>query len=296
MPQNKLTFSVVGNCQAPYVAHALLSNHHFNERYSWVRTPPVHLIPRDEVSAQFEKLKGVDLVIHQPIVDKNRFGEFETEHLRDVLSSNQHLVCIPSWYFDGYFPTISTISGLTTPAGGVHDMAVFHAFDLGLNIEQTMGLLYQTNFAPEGFYKERWNAGIKSLRDREAKFDVTVAISSFLDKVGKDEILMHQFNHPTQRGFNFLAGEICKALGMDDAECKIDKDLNNIIWPVFPWVQQELGMAPKEANDIKVNSQSLSFSDFIAGSFASYRDMPSEQRERCANRTPDVRAFIQARI
>lgn len=296
MPQDKLTFSVVGNCQAPYVAHALLSNRHFNEKYSWVKTPPVHLIPRDEISAEFEKLKSVDLVIHQPIVDEKRFGELETEHLQEVLSPNQHLICIPSWYFDGYFPTISTISGLTTPAGGVHDMAVFHAFDLGLSVERTTELLYQRNFAPSGFYNERWNAGIKALRDREIKFDVTVAISSFLDEVGKHEILMHQFNHPTQRGFNFLAGEICKALGIDDSECKIDKDLNNIIWPVFPWVQKEIGMASKESNYIKANNQNVSFSDFIVGSFSSYRDMASDQRERCAKRTPDVRAFVEAQI
>lgn len=294
MSQDKLTFSVVGNCQAPYVAHALLSNCHFSRKYSWVRTPPVHLIPRDEIPAQFEKLKSVDLVIHQPIVDEKRFGELETEHLQEVLSPNQHLICIPSWYFDGYFPTISTISGLTTPAGGVHDMAVFHAFDLGLTIEQTESLLYQTNFAPSGFYNEHWNTGIKSLRDREIKFDVTIAISSFLDEVGKHEVLMHQFNHPTQRAFNFLAGEICRTLGIEDNECNIDQDLNNIVWPVFPWVQKEIGMTPKEANNIKANDQNVSFRDFISGSFTSYRDMPSDQRERCAKRNPNVRSFLQA--
>ncbi|NVO29177.1 hypothetical protein HJ526_17265 [Donghicola sp. C2-DW-16] len=298
MKKGKKTFSVVGNCQAPYVAHALLSSAQFNDQYSWVRTPPVHLIPREEISTQFENLKNVDVIIHQPIVDTKRFGEFETEHLREVLSPNHQLVCIPSWYFNGYFPTISTISGLTTPAGAVHDMAVFHAFDLGLSVEETTNILYETNFAPPGFYKERWEAGMKSLKEREVKFDVDTPVSSFLDKVGREEILMHQHNHPTKASFDFLSSQIGEVMGVEGEEYRTGKDLNNLIWPVFPWVQDDLGIRDEntERNFIILKGEVIEFKDFVSGSFSSYERMTHNQREICAKRTPDVRSYIQEKV
>jgi hypothetical protein len=91
----------------------------------------VHTLNLEQISNHFSDLRELDLVIYQPVINAARFGEFEIEHLRKELAGTCDMPCIPSCYFNGYFPTLSTIQGIHTPAQLVSDMAIFHAFDLG---------------------------------------------------------------------------------------------------------------------------------------------------------------------
>lgn len=291
--QGKRTFSVIGNCQAPYLAEALLSNKDFNDHYTWVKIPPIHLIQRSEIHTYFEKLKELDLVIHQPVVDKKRFGEFETGNLRNQLTETLTLICIPSCYFNGYFPTISTVSGIKTPADSVHDMAVFHAFDLGIPIQKTVELLYQKNIFYNHYYIERWQSAVTALKQREIDAAVDIELSNFINETGRHEILMNQFNHPKKKIFKFLSEKIFETLGIEQNETRPEKDLDNIIWPVLPWVKDELRIHSQESEKLIVRGTEVSWEEFVSGSFKSYQNMPAIQRNACVKRNTQVRSLLE---
>ncbi len=285
------TFTVIGNCQAPCMAHALLSNPTFREQYEWHRIPPVHNLNLEQISNQFEKLKEFDLIIYQPVINAARFGEFEIEHLRKELAGTCDLLCIPSCYFNGYFPTISTIQGIHTPAHLVSDMAVFHAFDLGISAQDAAQMIYEAPYLPAQFYVSAWKQGISELRDREVLYSVDVSLADFLEAEGRNKVLMHQFNHPTRAVFDYLANEICARLGVAGHSATAH-DLDPICFPVLPAVKKALGLPQSGSDVLSVNGKTLELNTFVQGSYAAYENMPAEQRKHCAQRLPVLRGHI----
>nr|WP_011116739.1 WcbI family polysaccharide biosynthesis putative acetyltransferase [Ruegeria sp. PR1b]AAN05133.1 RB112 [Ruegeria sp. PR1b] len=290
----KKIFTVVGNCQAPFIADALRSNPAFAAEYSYQHTPAVHVIPKAEINGYLETMERVDLVIHQPILNADRFGRLETGQLRRRLAGKSALVCIPSCYFDGYFPTITMIAGLTTPAGGVHDMAVFHAFDLGWTVPQTVARLYQQDPLKPMFYRRAFARSLQGMQEREEQAGVDITLSDIFDTDGRSQIVMHQFNHPTGMLFNKIAARICAHLGLAETECVVPRELDTVVWPVWPWVRAALDL-PEGGNDqLMVRGAPVAMETFVAGAFEAYATMQPAQRTACRGRMPRVREILAA--
>lgn len=295
----KKRFTVIGNCQGPFVAQALMQKPNFADRYELQHTPAVHVIEKSEIKAHVSRLKDLDLVVHQPILNADRFGGFETNTLRGVLQGRVPLICMPSVYFDGYFPTLSTISGLTTPAGLVHDMAAFHAFDLGWGAQKTERALYEGDIFGTAFYKAAFEQALLGLTQRETDAGVDVRVSDFLGTFGRGEILMHQFNHPTSTVFDEMARRICACLGLSVTPSETRQELDTVIWPVWPWVRAALsveGQTPLSGGSdvLRFRGQTVSMSDYISGAFQAYAQMADAQRAGCRLRTPELRAVLAA--
>ena len=127
-----------------------------------------------------------------------------TENIRNECD-RERLVCIPSFYFDGYFPTISSIHGINSAAGLVHDIAVFHAFDPGFSSEETTKILYEQDVFGADFNTNAWQQSLKGLQQRESEHRADVSVSDIIETSGRERVLMHQFNHPVSEVFSILA-------------------------------------------------------------------------------------------
>lgn len=249
----------------------------------------------EQISNHFAGLRDLDLVIYQPVLNARRFGEFEIGSLRRELTGVCELLCIPSCYFNGYFPTLSTINGVQTPAQLVSDLAVFHAFDLGISAQDAAHLIYETSYLPTKFYQSNWEQGIRELKEREAQYSVDIGLADFLETNGRKAILMHQFNHPTRAVFNYLGDAICARLDVD-GRCTTGHDLDPVCFPVLPSVKKALGINEEGHDILSVNGNTINLFDFVHGSYAAYEKMPDEQREKCGQRLPVLRGHIAKHV
>ena len=236
---------VFANCQGSALAQTMLENEHFSSKYKWNRIPPVQSITKNNVNDVLKKVSDADLFIYQPIIESpDRPKEMYSEFLKSQLKDNAIPISFPSIYFDGYFPHLQGLSGLTSVLNFVHDYFIAYACAIGLSEDQLISIIETDDFYSRKLSVDLAERSILILKNREIQQTIDIRLSEFIRNNYKKNKLFNQFNHPKREVFQFLAESIFSKINMED--CKIvshgESYLDTIIAPIYKSTYNNLSL------------------------------------------------------
>ena len=227
---------VFANCQSGALARTMLENKEFSSRYKWEFIPPVQNLNKSHIDEVISKVRGADLFIYQPVSESpNRPTELTSNFLLRQTKEDTETISFPSIYFDGYFPHLQTLKGLTSVLNLVHDYFIVYACAIGLSEEQCFSLINRDDLYPERVSIQLANASLQKLRDRETGENIDITVSDFIERNYRRHKLFNQFNHPKREVFKYISETILSKIGIVDYSVDLtgDSHLDMIITPIY---------------------------------------------------------------
>lgn len=210
------SFAIYANCQGEGLARALLGCDYFKNEYFRIKIPPVHLIKDHEVKLVMEAIRGIDLLIFQPVkISFDRPKELNSSFILNQLKDNAIKFSFPSIYFDGYFPHLKTMDRMVSILNLVHDYFIAYSYNIGLSQKKCYELINDLNLYPEDLSRKLAEKSIQNLRNREVANNIDIPVSNFILRNFRFQKLFNQFNHPTRDIFVFLAKAIFRKLKLE---------------------------------------------------------------------------------
>ncbi len=246
----KLT--IYANCQGIALGKTLLEDERFRSLYEWSRIEPVQTLSSSHVEAISNSIAEADLIIYQPVSASNRAEDLSTQKILQQSKDGVKQISIPSMYFDGYFPHLSTMNGLSSILNLVHDYFIAYAYCRGMSLENCVLMLQSKHLYEKTRSVELCNASIENLRRRENVNKLDIPISSFIEQNYKKHKLFNQFNHPTRRMFEYISAQVCEKIGLDGFSPDPDAGgyLDAISTPIYPSTYQNLDLQFEENFDL----------------------------------------------
>lgn len=271
----KKKYTILGNCQVDALSTNLHKFSDFDDKFTYLKIPPVHTIKNPHSEALSKILKEVDLLITQPIKDSNRFGILVTEKIMSFLKKDVKVISLPSMHYSGYFPTFGTMPGVKTALNNVHDYSIVAAYLANIDISTVIRRLESTDdfILSRSQIINSHNGALASLRLREQESAVDVEVSSYISENYKSMRLFHQFNHPNDDVVGFICYAINNILDLkvpmkvvfEDCLCGVDA-------PIYPAVIQSLELEFK-ADKVQNFGVEVNLSDFVISSYEAYRHL-----------------------
>ncbi|WP_166372405.1 WcbI family polysaccharide biosynthesis putative acetyltransferase [Psychromonas sp. SA13A] len=250
MIKNK--FTIIGNCQIDSILKFLMLSPKFSSAYEYIRVPPVHTIPTNIQDTYLDKIKSLDLVIQQPIVDVKRFPYLTNSVINKTLSESCKIINIPSAYYSGYFPTYESLDGVTGAIGGIHNYQLIDCFLKGVSESGAVEIINNLTGLTSQQIENQHFSSIQNLHRREIENKLDVKLSAFIIENFQSKRLFYTFNHPTGETVKYIAEQILKLCDIDDKVICNDTDLlNHIILPVNPKISAILGLKFSQIEIIK---------------------------------------------
>jgi hypothetical protein len=124
----------------------------------------------------------MDLVISQPILNKERFGGLISS---DLKKNTKRFLSIPSAYYNGYFPNFGTLNGVVGKINLVHDHIVVKSYLGGSTVDETLSLIDMHDNVDNSVIISQHIQSLSSLHKREIEFSLDVKISDFNTQLSK---------------------------------------------------------------------------------------------------------------
>ncbi len=237
MNNNKLKFTVYGNCQANAIAQKLLSNKSFSEKYEYIHIDPCFLIT-EKTLLEFISIHkdSFDLLITQNLKTgwNNANNLWDVESIGKVLKSDGKLFRYTDLYHRFVNPLLVypknfvrfercdyiDLVSLTLSAQGYFDP------NLCQEIYTSETLLSDTDFRTIGIISD------SELRNREQGLEIQVA--SEISKLCNHRPAFYTFNHPANYVLSIVANSIFDLLEIENnISDKFDEDpLSTIQFPL----------------------------------------------------------------
>lgn len=235
----------MANCQSLALADNLAKIPDFKAEFQYTKLPAVHTIDKSRDRHLLSILDDVDLLIYQPVLDENRFGDFCSHKILSRLSKHTQAVGIPSMYYTGYFPTLGVMHGVMSALNGVHDYLVVASYLAGNSIQQTIKLITDRNSfpMPESEIRSQHELSLRGLNTRESENKLDIRLSDYIRDNHKKVRLFHQFNHPTVELIQYVCSEICTSVGIDGTPEESVDTLNEIIAPIYGAVRDAMDLS-----------------------------------------------------
>lgn len=263
-------YTILGNCQTHSISKRLNSALSFSDEYEYRYLPPVHTIDIKKDIHLLDILKKTDLLIYQPVLDEKRFGPFTSDNIKKIIRKDTIVICIPSMYYGGYFPTIESIEGINATLRGVHDFVIAACYLASKTIGETIELLTKNFILDLETIRLFHHNSINSLRQREKQYNVDIEISSYISENFQDRRLFHTFNHPSIDMVKFICSEILEKLGIEDT-CTDDEDILDFIKaPIYNSVYDALGLSFKNV-EMERDSKEIELSFMVKNDFEIYK-------------------------
>ena len=235
---------VYGNCQSEAIARTLLECEEFAYIYEWVTTPFVHNIRTDEQKNQLHSaVKTADVFIFQHVSELGWNKEISTNYLITILKNDCDVISIPSLYFDGYFPHLSTMDGVVGPLNLVHDYFIASSYVLNLSVEQVIASMSSDDLYSQSQAEYYVESSIGNLFLRESEVDIKVA--EYIKDNYKRVKLFNQFNHPTRNLIEYVCSRIIIKVSAIEP-CFTRKNsgyLDGIRAPIYPSLKKGLSLS-----------------------------------------------------
>jgi hypothetical protein len=236
-------FTILANCQSTSIAQALLSHQDFKDNFEYTLIPPIHVIDKQKDIHILTDLHNVDLLIYQPIFDKQRFGPFTSESIVSHLKQGAVSLCIPSMYYTGYFPTQADFNGAESTLRGVHEYLIMAAYLAGFDQNKTYDLLINSFPLNTQEIRQHHNLSVAALRNREKELNVDIKISDYINSTYQHQKLFHTFNHPTTTLIDYVSNNILESISIKCGQTNSSKDLlNQIVAPIYPSIVESLNL------------------------------------------------------
>lgn len=270
-----------GNCQIGAIKQYLTHCKKFTNDYLILDIPLVYNINSTNIKI-FDSKKVFDicdLIISQPISDKNKFSEkASNEYLFNIVNIDCKKVLITKASFTGYhIQYTNAVNNLSKVAGKAvityGDKFINEFIERGYSRNIISELLKSRNLLSEKQIRENFDYAFKKSFEMERECDVK--IMDFVYENYKNEILYYSFNHPKDKVIKYLAVRLLEYLGYKNAEFYGENFIealdimSNQQQPVYPCVYDYLGIEYKNENVIyteknnMANYAAMSFSEYI---------------------------------
>lgn len=240
---SKKIYTFYSNCQGEAIAKTLEENTLFSSCYEWLKIKPIQNIKASEINSVSEKIATADVIIHQTISDRGRHSELSSQNMLKHARPDAQIISIPSLYFDGYFPHLSSMNQHTSVLSLVHDYFIAYAYCKGISPVDCLGMIRSEVLYSRDLSEQLLNISLNNLRRRESKENLDITISDYIEKNFKKRKLFNQFNHPTREVFEFISNQILKKIGMEESEYHSDQGyLDGLIVPIYQSTYKNLGL------------------------------------------------------
>lgn len=267
---------IYGNCQHTHLERMLSLTPEFTKFYNFVKVKDVYC--RDKTNLDDETLSKVDLFLYQH-VSENFDPYFCTDSIIARLKTGCEKICIPNFWFSGYFPqqTKNPIyrenkkysiapSGIF-PYGDRFIIESLKRFDNKKEIFDYLCSDFLTKEEIERNIKE----SIRELKRREMEFQVDIPSSQYIEECFSRSQLCYTVNHPTREYFLWLIEHILKKIQISTSSVeKINYSPfteNHIHIPIYPVVARHLDLkfvnSNANAKQYLFYRNKYSFSDYV---------------------------------
>lgn len=204
---------IFANCQSGAIGQTLSESDMFTKDYSWEFNPPVQSIKTDaQIQSLISSVESADVFIYQNVNAESYPKEVNTNFLLERLNPKCVKISIPSMYFDGYFPHLSTMAGKTGPLNLVHDYFIASAYVLGSSKKEAKDMILSESLYDVDFSKELANTSLENLSKREKEVDIT--IGGYILENYKKRQLFNQFNHPRREVIVYVCRRVLTKLNI----------------------------------------------------------------------------------
>jgi hypothetical protein len=254
--------AILGNCQAPLWADALLS-----------LSPNIDVTSHEHVGTRGRTLRES---YEAAVSDEPHVVLLLPEFLRDIRASEwlasvgeADFVTTPGIAFTGFHPDLSyafNSAGLIPNALGEHwnSKILVWCFLHDVPVADTLELFTAEAFEALGYF-DTWRLSASAL---EAQFrDANLDFRSWMMTVKRSGIFMHGINHPKPIAIAALAQQVLsqhlqqRPLDLESALGYLPDRLgSNVIWPVHGAIASQLSVAPMER--LKVHDTFIEWRDF----------------------------------
>ena len=276
-------FIIVGNCQSNTLSDFLLSNHTFNDNFTYIKIKNIHSMDTVELDDLYQNiLPTLDLIIIQPISDNyknnNKYG---TKSILSAVQKSCIKILFPSLYFDLYHPFMIYIYDSKNPGWKLgtpydyHDKNIlFHYLDENrcmTHINNYRKVLFDENIMSVDELNEIFDRNIKNLVERENKYKnyvventIILKSSTFITNNYKKNLLFYSINHPTKFMFYYIANSILISLKIELEQYPDEIDpLKALVIPLYSCIQKIVDFDISEYQNFKHFDIILNDNDII---------------------------------
>lgn len=249
LKKRKLKYSFYGNCQIDAICDQLNASEEFTRLYEYVPIKPVHLLVKDDLKNIEKDFSQIDLLIYQEVGSNFKNGpDFASNHVLTFLKKNSQKICIPSLFFNAYFPDFHEIitndqGPLITPLmGAYHDLNIALAYVYGFKSGDFVKMYNNKNFYDKKYCQKLLDNAIFSLEEREINNRVDVRISDFIRKNYQKQKLFNSQNHPKPVLLQYVIDNMILKLGLNFQIHVKETKLDILESPVHPSIYQNLNL------------------------------------------------------
>lgn len=273
--------AVLGNCQAPSIAHIL-------RRIvpgASVTTFPLSEI-HDDAARKYtaESLQDFDVVFTQPL-SQPKHGPLR---VAEIQAGTSKVVLYPEIIFKGFHPDFIGISGgakVQSAAMEYHSCLVAAAFVRGIPAGEVPSHFNAFNFARLGYFQE-YDAGKEFLRSRAASigYDIAPAFREW----EKEGIFMHTPNHPKLHVLMSVAAKAAQKaelpFDLEAATGMQDRLSRKVCLPVYPALAKRLRVSidPEFAVGERKARRTFDLKQYITETYELYASAPKNFFEQKA--------------
>ncbi len=249
LKKRKLKFSFYGNCQLDAICDQLSASNDFSKLYEYIPAKPVHMLAKGDLQTIKTDFSQIDLLIYQEVGNNFKNGsEFSSSHVLSFLKRNCQKICIPSIFFNAYFPDFHEIiiknrGPLITPLmGAYHDLNILFAYVHGFKSGDFVKIYNNKNFYDKTYCQKLFNDALKSLQEREINNQVDICISDFICENYQKKKLFNSQNHPKPVLIQYVIDNILLKLGLN-FRIQVKKGKLDILEsPVHPSIYHNLNL------------------------------------------------------
>jgi hypothetical protein len=246
-------------------------------------------------------VREADIIITQPIWDNYRdTPELSTKWIFENRSQSSVFVKYPSIFFRGAHPSQYYLRDATTAVHsyGVpyHDLTLLYLMSKGVGLEGCIAAMCSPDLFSQQFIEGEFDRSIAELSKREAAESISIPLSQWLDRHGRERPLFHVINHPFRPVLAFVANAVISAIGAGSPVSEEGKDyIAKPHIPVSPSVISHLNLIVSDSHGFfRLSGQTEDMSRAVY--YKHVFDMmsaktPSELTD-LIQRYPDQAAFI----
>jgi len=249
LKKRKFKFSFYGNCQLDAICDQLNASEEFTRLYEYVPIKPVHLLVKDDLKNIEKDFSQIDLLIYQEVGSNFKNGsDFASNHVLTFLKKNSQKICIPSLFFNVYFPDFHEIITndhvpLVTPLmGAYHDLNIALAYVHGFKSGDFVKIYNNKNFYDKTYCQKLLDNALKSLEERKINNRVDIRISDFIRKNYQKQKLFNSQNHPKPALIQYVIDNIVLKLDLNFGIQAKENKLDILESPVHPSIYKNLNL------------------------------------------------------
>ncbi len=202
------------------LAKSLCQQPAFKDVYEHIDVPPIRNVGNYNLDGVAEKIAQADVIFYQFVGEVGKPPEMSSDNILKHAKSGAERICMPSMYFDGYFPHV----GMMRLAGeriklqnmrNVHDFFAMAGAVKNIPLDDLLIRVKSPDFYPKSLTLELFSAALEELSKREDDQGVDIRISDFIREHYKDHKLFNQQNHPRGILMNDVIRRIMEYLGLE---------------------------------------------------------------------------------